>query len=195
VRFCKDDPKKKLLFICAEADPKDALNPYRNEEFLGTLADHYDIKYKAVSKYDEVCQEITEASKTGNLEYVILNMHGNREGMLLTDPWENIDNWIHMYRNHLSKCFSWFNPKGKIILISCEVGKQGVFGSKDNIAGLMSDMATKPVIAPVEKSYPGNIEITSIDPLSIYEDSKRFYERLYKDSENNYKEFKPRNKP
>jgi len=194
VRFCKDDPKKKLLFISAEADTHDALNPYRDEEFLGTLADHYDIKFTVASKYHEVCQEITEASKTGNLEYVILNTHGHREGMVLSSPKDDIDNWIHVaYDNYLSKCFSWFNPRGKIVLMSCKAGSPGTYGPKDNIAGLMSQFSGKKVIAPTELTYAGYVKITSKDPLSIYEDPRRFYEKLYKDQENNYKEFEPSN--
>ena len=193
VRFCDDDPKKKLLFISAEADHNGALNPYYKEEILGTLADHYDIKFKVISKYDEVCQEITEASKTGNLEYVILNIHGNRRGMVLADPDTEPDNWIHMYRNHLSKCFSWFNPKGKIILISCSTGAPSTLGSEDNIAGLISKLAKKSVIAPTKSTFTGLLEMTSKDPIAMYEDSRWFFEKLYKYPENIYKEFKPNN--
>lgn len=110
--------------------------------------------------------------------------------MLLSDPSSENDNWVSEYSKNLSKCFSWSNPKGKIILISCKTGKPSQLGPKDNIAGLISELAQKTVIAPIDFSYSGYTEITSKEPLEIYEDTRKFYEKLYKDAENNFKEFK-----
>ena len=155
---------------------------------LGALADYYDIKYKVIYNYDQICKEIQEGSEAGYLKYVILNMHGNEQDIAITD-------YVRVYctsSENLEKCFRGINPKGKIILISCKVAKPGPRGPEDNFAGCLSKETRKTVVAPVESVYLSKTKIRSIDPIEMHHTNEQtIIEKCYKKQENIYIEIKP----
>jgi hypothetical protein len=77
LRFRKDDSRDKLLFVSAEADHNEALQPFRISSVLNSLDKEYDIKYTVVRDLKEICREIKESSLTGELKHVIISDHGN----------------------------------------------------------------------------------------------------------------------
>ena len=166
LRLCPNDPKKKLLLLIAE---KEQLSAQLNGELFGTLADHFDIKVKAVSDYDQICKEIEQASMTKNLEYVILNINGNEKGLHIVGPAEiKINNWISPYTKNIKECFSGLKESGKIVLLSGPAAQPGKHGSKDNIAGIIAEQAQRNVVAAIEPVQNGQTEIVSVDPLELY---------------------------
>lgn len=190
VRFCGDDPKKKVLFLTAHADHNGGLNPAFIAEVLGALADHYDIKFKVVSKYDQVCEEIKAAAETGNLENVIIHSHGTATGMQLSDNNIDIENWIAINSQNISKCFSGINPEGRIVLMSCRVGQPQQANARDNIAKKIADLSRRTVIAPDELHYSSEAKITKKEPLELYHKNQQgMIECLFVKPHNIYKKF------
>ena len=190
LRLCPSDPKKKILFLIAE---KGQLDPELNGELLGSLADHYDTQVKVVSEYEQICREIQQAAtKTKNLEYVILNIEGNEKGLHIAGPAEEkIKNWISPYTQDIKECFSGLNEKGKIVLLSGPAAQIGKHGLKDNIAGFLAAQSNKTVLAADEPVQNGKTEIASIDPLELYHPSKQPLQANQQKPGNVFKEIKP----
>jgi hypothetical protein len=186
LRLCKDDPRQKFLYLSMESDAEGqyALSPERNPEVFEKLSKNYDFKFKVISSYDELCQEVKESTKTGKLLNLVINGHGNPNGIHLSG--ENIwDNYVHKNRD-LAKCFNSLDPSAKITLFVCSAGKPQNGNPNDNIAGEIMKNTQNMVVASTELSYSDRRRIVSIDPFEITHPSE-------KDPKSNiYKEFNPK---
>jgi len=187
LRLCKDDPRQKFLFLSMESDAKGqyALSPERNPEFFEKLSKNYDFKFKVVKSYDELCQEVKEASKTGKLLNVVINGHGNPEGIHISGDSKILDAWVHKKRN-LAKCFNSLDPSAKITLFVCSAGEPQNGNPNDNIAGEIMKNTQNTVVASTEKSRSDWRRIVSIDPFEITHPSKNDPQA------NIYKKFSPK---
>jgi len=185
LRLCKDDPRQKFLFLSMESDAEGqyALSPERNPEFFETLSKNYDFKFKVIKSYDELCQEIREASKMGKLLNLVIDGHGNPNSIHISGE-KTWNNYLHKNRD-LAKCFNSLDPSSKITLLACETGKPQNGNPNDNIAGDIAKNAKLILFAPNEKTKAIDTKITSIEPFEISHPSKM------NPNENIFKKFNP----
>ncbi len=124
VRLCKEDPKDKLLFLSAAYDPNKQMDPRLNPEFFGRIADKFDWKYKVVKKANDICDEITKASKLGKLRAVILQGYYDptTENRLVlwreTDPGDPSKKEELVLNKIEHSCVSALDPSSAIFLLS-----------------------------------------------------------------------------
>lgn len=168
LRFRKDDPRPKFLYMSAAADHSPwPLSPENRAEILVTLAKEYDIKYKEFCDFYEVCEEIKEGIKTGRLDFIVINAHGNPDVIQIG---KTAAEGKYIWKNdNFGICFSPLPPTAKIILFSCSVGAKKKSDPNDNIANKIAINAHRPVIAPTDLSYPTLQSIVSLKPLMFFQ--------------------------
>lgn len=152
LRLRKDDFREKFLYLAAEHDHNGALNPSLVAGILTKLSENFDLKYKVVKTYDEVCNTIEEAAKIGKVTNVIISGHGSPSGI-------ELGNQLHgriSRKNEFTTCFSKLEPYAKIILFSCSTGALPPQEIKklDNIAQTIADKSKRVVIAPNQAVWP-----------------------------------------
>lgn len=169
LRFCKDDPKQKFLYLSMEADHNGALHPRFVPHILEPISKEYDLKFKVVKSYEELCNEVKEAAKIGDLLNIIINGHGSPQGTHISGT-NTLDNYIHMKRN-LAKCFEGVDL-AKITMFSCSTNAPVDGNPKNNIAHSIADARKDTVVAPVGDLYATRIKLTSINPFEVYHASQ-----------------------
>jgi hypothetical protein len=209
-RFDNQDIREKILFLSAAHDhPLNfALNPELVKQILSSLDREYDLKFSVVRSYQDVCREIEEGAKLGQLTNVLIEAHGldTGQGITLsvnaTDPknikWELIDESI-LKSN--PTCFSGLHPLGRILLMSCCTGSPAVTGCGDdpryskrppgtkNIAESLSEFAQNTVIAPTISIRAALLKINStFSGLMLFHPDTRYN----KSNDNVFKIFKPK---
>lgn len=141
LRFRADDPREKALYITTTTDfsgdklLSKALEPRLVQQILLDLSKTYDTKYAIVQNYEEICQLIDSAQKTGALAQVYIDGHGNPHEIVLrhADPIRHSDPRVFGTLEKLlrankeqewEKCFDGIKPNGKIVLLTCETGRE-----------------------------------------------------------------------
>lgn len=155
LRFRQDDKRGKLLYLSAENDHNGALKPGLMYKLLKPLNDNFDIKYRAITSYQEICQEVRQSKASGNLIYIVITGHGYEDAVHLYDC-----EYLHEWRD-FNNCFSNLSPQGGIILISCSTGKGQNGDPRDNIAQKIADIAKRVVKAPTNPVAPAYVELSS----------------------------------
>lgn len=118
LRLNINDPREKLLYFRAARDGNGALNPKSSPQILNPLYNKFDMKYRVVQSYDEICEEIQEAAKIGKLTTVIIDAHGSPEGIYLSE-----NKGIHRFALYSSpSCFAGLDPSATIFLFACCTG-------------------------------------------------------------------------
>ena len=169
LNLCKDNPKQKFLYLSMEADHEPfALKPENKKDVLEKISNHYDLKFKVVTSYAEMCKEIEEASILGEIVHLIIDGHGNREGIAISDK-----EWIYLYPGYVDyrdfDCFKDLSSSTKITLLTCRTGQPNKQGNlNDNIANLIAKKTGKEVISPIELMDARKVKIESIDNFDIF---------------------------
>jgi len=173
LRFCKDDPKQKFLYLSMEADKSGALQPKYVSQILEPLSKEYDLKFKLIKSYDELCREIKEATESGKLTNIVIDGHGHPEAIHisgLTEPMDHTTELIHKYKD-LAKCFEGADLS-KITLFSCTTAAPWNGDPKNNIAHKIADATKVTVVAPLESISGTNTKLTSLNPFEVYHPSE-----------------------
>lgn len=181
-RFCKDDPREKVLFISASvgSDYNDALNPFTIMKVLRDLHSRYDLKYQMVSSKETLRQAVQSGVRIGGLVHIYIHAHGNsREIQLGNKGTEIID--------RSSNFFSIFSgvPRDLVItLLVCEAGRPQLDGTY-SIAQKIAVEAQRTVIAA--------IDIVSSSHLTFSDSGYPYHPRQCVFSEAVFRRFKPQN--
>ena len=92
-QFRSDDPREKVLYLSAahiqdvKPDGKNGLDAFEPElvrTILTRLDETFDLKFKVIRSYEEICKEVKEASLFGTLAYVTIVGHGEDTGESIT---------------------------------------------------------------------------------------------------------------
>ncbi len=189
LRFRKDDPREKVLYIVSEVSSlysKIILNPLGKwgvgRHLVPKLFEKYDLRYQYASNYESLCQAIESAVKTGPLAAIYIDGHGSPESIELGD---DSDERIYVF-DHFPDCFSNLKNDGKIVLISCETGNYFSSSSYSLLAKRMSRMLDRIVIAPTESIYGSQIDL--LPDGSVYHPQKNdpeenTFHRFYPDGQ------------
>lgn len=188
LKLDKNDKRNKLLFLSAEHDHNGALGASYVYKMIERLDDKYDIKFKIVKFFYEICGEIDEASKIGKLFRVIINGHGSPTSVCLSNC-SNYDGERLDYYKDYASCFSGLDLKGKVMLLSCSTGKiRGITGEA-NIARKIADSINRSVIAPDEDLDAGVTTLSDTFPFIVFSPSEKDA------TKNSYREFFPWESP
>ena len=176
VRFCKDDPKQKLLVFYSDHDPNGVFDPAVLEDLYGTLADHFDFKFKVVSTHQQIGEEINNPYANGNPMYIVLSWHGEEKGFCYAGDCSDTKDWIHVTNvGQWGPSFMGGNPKAKIFSLGCNGANSDKIPQQETIAAVVSEVSKKTMVASKEEVYPGYIEIISKDELKLYHPSEKYY--------------------
>lgn len=149
LRLRIDDPRDKMLFLTADYDHNGALHPGFTSDILSYFALKYDSKHAIVHSFDDICAQVKSATKTGKLAHVVINGHGNDQGIILSEE-ENTDrHWVS--KGSALSCLDGVDPIGKITLLACSTAKAVPEG---NIAQEIADQSKRLVLASNELYYP-----------------------------------------
>lgn len=165
LKLCKDNQKKKFLFLSAEHDWNNALNPKKYAHLFESLSKKYDFKFKLVRSYDDICKEIQESEKFGEIVHLVINAHGERRGIQIGDQNNNLDDWLHKekdllgYRDNLD-CLKDISKSARITLLSCNSSQPNGEDVNDNFASFLSKKTEKEVVAPIEEISGEGIKIS-----------------------------------
>jgi hypothetical protein len=197
LQLCTSE-QEKVLFLSAKPD-KDrdpsksgALNASNYKEFLSVLAYTYDLRFKVINSYEDICIEIKKAAKRGIVKYVIINAHGEKTAYCVRGYCEEDDDWVAVKTpKDWDKCFE--GIKDRLVLLTCSSGKtEGC--EKATIARLIAEIAKKTVIAPTEDLFAEKIELRDAQEMDVYHPSAdhSFWNRItFQEPKNVFKKFNP----
>jgi hypothetical protein len=169
LRFRKDD-RDKFLFLSAEYNLHDSLNPKYMLKFLSDINKKFDLKYKVVKTYDEICREVERASKIGKLGNVLIHAPASTEFMCIADDCKGSDGYIYKDKEFLN-CFRGLDLSGKITLLGAKAGASYYEGYRDNLAQKMATGAKRTVIAATDSIYLGRTEMPVLDDFEVFHDN------------------------
>lgn len=182
-RFCKDDPREKVLYISASvgSDHNGALNPFGVMKVLRDLHSRYDLKYQMVSSKETLRQAVQSGIRIGGLVHIYIDAHGNSRGIQLGNKGTEII-------DRSSNFFSIFSgvPRDLVItLLVCEAGKPQLDGTH-SIAQKIAVEAQRTVIAATD--------VVSSSHLTFSDSGYPYHPpRLYGFSGNVFIRFEPQN--
>ncbi len=194
LRLNINDPREKLLYFRAEVDWNGALKPKASSKIINAFYNKFDMKYIVIKSYNEICEEIQEAIKTGKLNIVVIDAHGWPDHIKLSK-----DNWINRSVIHAAPfCFSGLESFGKIFLFSCCTAAPGNVRNNDCFApprfpnGLpldpdyqpfaqaMADNTKRQVIAAESMVRGAETQIISHDPFMVFHSQDNTSANLFK---------------
>lgn len=165
LRFRKDDSRDKLLYVTAVSDHNGALAPQYIYEFMNDLNKDFDIKYKVITSFSSICEEIRSATETGKLAHVIINAHGSPDGIVISDGSHDTIHQITRATSTIySNCFSGLAPNGKIILLSCSTGKPWNRDAYDHYAQKLATSTRRTVIGAIDLLYASKVKVFKKNP-------------------------------
>ncbi len=170
LRFNSNDPRKKLLIATAEHDHNGALEPWGVSHLFEAFDEPYDTRYQIVRSFAELCEAIKEGAKTGDLEKIVIDAHGDMYliglSSLFRSAWIPFLDYGIYFFSDFADCFSPLPPNAKIYLLSCSTGKpkknffeiaiEKITGWEqkgdpfNNIAQAMADTGKRVVYAPTD---------------------------------------------
>jgi len=173
LEMCHDNPKEKFLYLSMESDWNGALKPEHKKKVIEKISSHYDLKFKVVKSYNEICKEIEQAAKIGEIVHLVIDGHGSIGSI-------DISGKDQMHLNPLSynykdySCFKNLSPSTKITLLTCSTGKPNAHGNvNDNLANLIAKKTGKVVISPIDLIKATEIKIESIDDFYVFHTDKK----------------------
>lgn len=168
VRFRKNDPREKLFYFSAESDQNGALTPDKISRHVIPLIESFDIKYKVTNSLEDMCEQIKHAKKGVNITHIVINAHGNPDGMILSKPIGKRDEWI--WRSSNFDCFSNIAPFGRVLLVSCSTGKSQYGDAKNNLAQDLATAIGRPVVGATNLLYGEMVKVLSTARPMLYHD-------------------------
>lgn len=178
LRFRKDDVRKKLLYLSAEADHNGALTPAPAYRLLTPLNEKYDIKYVVFRSFDGICEHIKQSAKIENISHVFISGHGNPDLIRLSDRFFG---GAVTKNDDFSECFDHVSASGTISLVSCSTGGGD---SQNSFAQHLASSSRRMVIAPTDVAYPILMQTISTEPPMLFHDREIDYwdskERVWK---------------
>lgn len=140
------DPKKKVLFLSAKyANNSDILDAHHVVHVLKEINKKYDLRYHVVESPEDICNEINEASKLGQLNNVFIQSLSNSTRIFISGV-DEVET-LHENSKYL-ECFKAVNHLGKITLLSENVGAPTNGDPYNNLAQRIATAAKCIVIAP-----------------------------------------------
>jgi hypothetical protein len=126
LQICKDDPRDKVLYFSAQYDKNQALRSSSNDKLLALLADGFDLMFKEVSLFDEICDTINSVARFDReVSVVIIQAHGKPEnGMILSINPDGSEEKIDV-SSAFKKCFANVEENGTIIPMGAAIGQSG----------------------------------------------------------------------
>ena len=106
------------LWITAGRDVNEALpsvGTHFNKIVTSLTTGNRQLKYSEVQNYEEICKEIESAASIGSVDLVVLNMHGNRLGMVISKTSE-----LSLFNKKMLRSL---NPKFAIRFITLTTNK------------------------------------------------------------------------
>jgi len=203
LRFNSNDPRKKLLFARAESDHNGALEPWGVSHLFEVFDKDYDVRYQIVGSFKELCDAIRNGAKTGDLEYIFVNAHGNSDFIVLYKfmPIRILQYiWVYFVDQAISPfsdfvdCFSPLPSTAKIYLMSCSTGEpqkflEGVIEKItgweqkgdpfDNIAQAMADTGKRVVYAPTDLATANVVYLPENQVLKENKKREDFFGKLF----------------
>lgn len=185
LKMCHDNPKEKFLYLSMESDWNGALKPENKKNVIERISSHYDLKFKVVKSYDEICKEIEQASEIGELVYLVIDGHANRGSIGISGVDEiNLNPLNHYYKDF--GCFGNLNRSTKVTLLTCSTGEPNVHGNvNDNIANLIAKKTGKEVVSPIDLMNAKKVRIESIENFDVFHPCDN------NEKENLFKKFNP----
>jgi len=194
-QVCEDNPRKKVLVLTGhEAENSSELHPSRITKVLTSIATGYDLLFKQVMFFHEICGTAFDASKKGNVEAVVIQGVKSSNGMLISKDSNGKEEQIDISKDFRS-CFSELSKNTKIIFIGAPLGKDG--SSKISIPQRIADITQRIVDAPTCDISPDKIEIQSMSPLTFHHPAHSSLDKwrfgCKENGENLFKSFYPQN--
>jgi hypothetical protein len=166
--FKKGDKREKFLILCAEDDPKDALNPEIGPflKDITKLSTRFEVKFRTISRIEDIRAEIELAAQAGKITGFMLRGHGNPLFIILgSDP---VSGTLRI-DNIPSGTFSKLDPKCVIVLDSCRTA-QYPNGIAYEIAS-QSQRVTYAATSIVGLDEETDMRLVSLNPLEWQFDS------------------------
>lgn len=150
-----------VLYLAAgsEADNNGALNPLNFVNLPLCLNEISKLKYKTIHHPLQICEEIHEQSKSGLVQNLVINAHGNMVKMKFSPT-----SMLQVFDKFPLNCFDGLSPTARIFLKSCKTGKNSLW--QPNIAEWISWNSERTVIASSESTVSGRSWIAN-DQLHI----------------------------
>lgn len=144
--FENADQRKKVLILQGKNDGS-AISPAALNMWFPKLNKDYDIKFKEVHTPEQFCSAIKSSTledTAGNFLNIIVNAHGDPDGMILgnNSGFLSYDS-VLVARSLKQECFKNLPPDLLITLISCKTGL-----SDTGFAARLSAVSQKRVVAP-----------------------------------------------
>jgi len=169
-KLCKDNPKKKFLFLVVEHDGNGAAEPELMKHILEPIARHYDLKYQVFSSYSELSTAVKEASSMGEVVNVVIAGHGFPLGTQINNSKDKNENALNSHQD--LSCFDHLPSSTPITLISCCTGApEENEDANDNEAHRIAKKTGRKVVAPNQNTHSERLEIKLIEPFEIFEGS------------------------
>lgn len=181
-----------VLILGAVSDHNGALKLDKKNkyQFYKVLANAYNICYKYVTDKVHFCREIDEFAAKRPINALIINAHGNQEGIqLLTDALGNEVGGIHTTDIFPERtCLKKLAPEATIVLHSCSTGKG--METSNNIANHIHNNAPPGtrVIAPITGIHESEVDILGIYPLEVRYSTYLYSDDTYRVDKTLYKE-------
>jgi hypothetical protein len=194
---CYDDPREKALYFSAKEDHNGALQMQYEMSMIGPLADQFDLQYRCIDSFEDLCANLDEAAKTGPVKILALHIHGSpEEGLIFSKNNNGVEKRLTI--NSDLSCFSKVAPDGSIVLLGGSAGQNA--SNPKNLAQRIANIAQRVVIAPTCPIFSSLITINSLDPLFLNHTGHSYLKNffLFQCPENNnelFKTFIPQENP
>lgn len=183
----REGDEKSILYL-KEFEEGLNLNDHGIGRLLKILNKNFDLRFKVISTTQEMCEEISAASKINNLKSLIFSAHGvpnaitiSDNELIVQDPeypnMLNSGNYIiinnvlqlHNISNVDESCFSGLPPDATISLLSCHTGN-----SPSGIASTISRLSQLDVWAPRDQISSIRTDLSSdIPPIPTFWNARK----------------------
>lgn len=131
--FKRTGPEEKFLILCADVDHNSAFDPWRIKPIIKKLSEKYDVKFRTVSKVEDIQREIRVASQIGRVMGLLLRGHGEPLFIQLN---RDLSTGLLNSRDITPSLFEGLDPACVIALDSCSTAGYPHFSIAYRIANL-----------------------------------------------------------
>ncbi len=192
LRLCKDDPKKKFLYLQAQEDPTGFLNPSHFSSLLVDIADKFDLKFKVIQQDKEICDEVKLAIDSGNLAAVLIQAHGKPNQLNITaTPFSWLQRTYEMFfggTGIFPDCLARIPSSARIILLAESTGADPTEEFDENLATKIARKIQRTVIAPTKPIHIDKVSLKSCSPVEVHHPTSGV---IFDSSGNVFKQFDP----